>query len=714
MSVLLEEPTVVVGVGASVRADGVREALLEGAAAGFVVVDSAADALATVDDRDDVGCVVTGQSLPSATGVDLCRDVRARDDALPVVFYVDADADDVDHETPRRALNAGANGYYTRTDSLAELRRAVDDAIETYDRRREAAEESEMFTALLEDIGINIYVKDERARYLRLADVPENVDPDDAIGKTDLEVLSRNPEMARETYADDLEVIETGTPIREKHERYGDGRTAYTVQTTKIPWVDEDGTTKGLLGVTTDITEFKRKETELEILRDQFEKFSSNLRHELKNPLQVAIGHLELVEETGDERSLEHAMNALERIEEIMTDLESVAKDESSDPELGTNSPANIADSVWNVLHTKDATLENEIPASARTYTAKGTIRPLFENLFKNAVKHGSTSPASETQQDAVTHGGDDVTVRVGTLEDGFYVEDTGPGIPESERESVLEPGYTTTEGGSGMGLSIVADVSAQQGWDLEIGESDAGGARFEIRNCPMVVAPTVDDRSTVVPKADESLDLTETTAVGTLEAGGHAEYDPGRDRWTVSADGNNIWRHWNDFYFAYRTVDGPVRIQGRVADLEAVDAFSKAGFMIRNGLDEDATYGFVGATPGFGTELLWRTERGTDGISQQLREERRSEWFRVDLLEDRVTCFVSRDGTTWTPVDQRRIEHAMPVHVGLVVCSVVPGRPCEAAFENVSIFELESPASSERAEATPGEESGDGERDER
>ncbi len=168
------------------------------------------------------------------------------------------------------------------------------------------------------------------------------------------------------------------------------------------------------------------------------------------------------------------------------------------------------------------------------------------------------------------------------------------------------------------MGLSIVSDVCVQRGWSLEIGESSEGGARFEITNSPMVLEPIADDRSDV--HADRALELTDEIEVGTLQTEGKAEYDPITDRWSVSADGTNIWRHWNDFYFVHTPVDGPVSIRGRVTDIEEVDAFSKAGFMIRDELEDASTYGFVGATPGFGTEVLWRTQRGEDGTSQQLR----------------------------------------------------------------------------------------------
>ncbi len=69
----------------------------------------------------------------------------------------------------------------------------------------------------------------------------------------------------------------------------------------------------------------------------------------------------------------------------------------------------------------------------------------------------------------------------VGTVDDGFYVADTGPGIPESDREKVFESGYSTGEDGTGFGLRIVEEVVDAHGWDIRVTDSDQGGARFEI-----------------------------------------------------------------------------------------------------------------------------------------------------------------------------------------------------------------------------------------
>ncbi|MUV57777.1 hypothetical protein GJ632_11535 [Halogeometricum sp. CBA1124] len=95
----------------------------------------------------------------------------------------------------------------------------------------------------------------------------------------------------------------------------------------------------------------------------------------------------------------------------------------------------------------------------------------VVENLVRNAIEHGD----------------DEVTIAVGPLRDraGFYVEDDGPGIPAEDRAAVFEQGHTTAEDGSGFGLSIVESIVEAHGWDIEVAESAAGGARFEILTSP-------------------------------------------------------------------------------------------------------------------------------------------------------------------------------------------------------------------------------------
>ncbi|WP_199710344.1 sensor histidine kinase [Halosegnis longus] len=97
----------------------------------------------------------------------------------------------------------------------------------------------------------------------------------------------------------------------------------------------------------------------------------------------------------------------------------------------------------------------------------KSRLRQLFENLFRNAVEHG----------------GENVTVRVGRIndEDGIYVEDDGLGIPDEDRNQVFDDGYSTGESGTGFGLSIVKQIVEAHSWEIRITDSAEGGARFDV-----------------------------------------------------------------------------------------------------------------------------------------------------------------------------------------------------------------------------------------
>jgi signal transduction histidine kinase len=111
-------------------------------------------------------------------------------------------------------------------------------------------------------------------------------------------------------------------------------------------------------------------------------------------------------------------------------------------------------------------------------------------------VEHGSTGPDSQARRDsegqrpsgsrpgaddAVEHAGQAVTVTVGDLENGFYIEDDGPGIPKAEREAVFDPGHSTSEEGTGFGLAIVREIANAHGWSVRVTGGAAGGARFEL-----------------------------------------------------------------------------------------------------------------------------------------------------------------------------------------------------------------------------------------
>jgi PAS domain S-box-containing protein len=225
-----------------------------------------------------------------------------------------------------------------------------------------------------------------------------------------------------------------------------------------------DQSRMGAVITLTDITDREQYRRELERQNERLENFASVLSHDLRNPLNVAQARIDLAGEEFDSEHLDSARDALDRMETLITDVLALARQGQSISETTEISLATVAEDAWSVVDTQEATLVGE--ATLRFEADEERLQQLLENLFRNAIEHG----------------GSDVTVTVGAIDGrGFYVADDGPGIPEEDREDVLESGYTTSQDGTGFGLAIVSEIAEAHGWSVEVTESGAGGARFEI-----------------------------------------------------------------------------------------------------------------------------------------------------------------------------------------------------------------------------------------
>ncbi|OLZ39619.1 histidine kinase [Natrinema saccharevitans] len=203
-------------------------------------------------------------------------------------------------------------------------------------------------------------------------------------------------------------------------------------------------------------------ERDLERQNERLDEFASIVAHDLRNPLNVAQGLLEddLAEsETANGDEIEAV---LDRMEGIVDDVLTMVRGGYEVDDVEPLEFDAIVTDCWDCVATADAALR--IDSNGLFYADSSRVRNLFENLFRNAVEHG----------------GPDVTVTVALSETGFAVADDGPGIPPADRDCVLEPGWTTDENGTGLGLNIVREIARAHDWGIAVTESAAGGARFE------------------------------------------------------------------------------------------------------------------------------------------------------------------------------------------------------------------------------------------
>ncbi|KAB7513964.1 PAS domain S-box protein [Halosegnis rubeus] len=247
----------------------------------------------------------------------------------------------------------------------------------------------------------------------------------------------------------------------EQWHRRRDGSVFWGALTLSPLWND---TFHGYAAVSQDTTSEKEYERMLERQNDRLKEFTDILAHDLKNPLSVIDGNLTLYEETGEEKHLETVHETTERMAHLVDDLLRVAQqgDVVTDPEP-TDIGAVIEMAWENLPGVSTASLHYESVESVSGDPER--LCELFENLFQNSVNHG----------------GNDVTVRVGPLESGFYLEDDGPGIRDEDKAEVFDHGFTTRSDGHGYGLSVVRTIVNAHGWDIIAADAQAGGARFEV-----------------------------------------------------------------------------------------------------------------------------------------------------------------------------------------------------------------------------------------
>jgi two-component system OmpR family sensor kinase len=187
-------------------------------------------------------------------------------------------------------------------------------------------------------------------------------------------------------------------------------------------------------------------------------RLTDEIAHELRTPLAVVLAEADLAREhvPAEQRlGFDNIRAAAVRMRDSIDTMLSVARTHAAGGDRTT------VGELMGVLELPP-TAYDEAALAAPVSPLAAAIRPLLEN----AARHGSGEPRVEVSRDGRT-----VVIAV---------VDDGTGVPTSDVDRVFEPGHTTREGGSGLGLSLARRMVRAVGGDVVA--CPGPGGRFEVR----------------------------------------------------------------------------------------------------------------------------------------------------------------------------------------------------------------------------------------
>jgi hypothetical protein len=153
-----------------------------------------------------------------------------------------------------------------------------------------------------------------------------------------------------------------------------------------------------------------------------------------------------------------------------------------------------------------------------------------------------------------------------------------------------------------------------------------------------------------------------------------------------VTGAGADIWGTSDAFRYAYVTVTGNCTMIARVASVQNIDGWSKAGIMIRDSLNANAVNAYIAATPGNGVTWQYRTSTGGNSGNSATAGLSAPYWVKLVRNGNTFTGFRSSDGVIWTQQGtSQTFTMASTAYIGLALTSHNSSSLCTATFDNVT-----------------------------
>lgn len=376
------------------------------------------------------------------------------------------------------------------------------DISERKERERKILDQQRVLETVLSNVPIVVFEFDDEGVFTRsegMALEEIGLERNEAVGRSVFEMYGDTPKIN-----EDVERALAGERVRTTHRVQG------RVFETWLEPLKREGElsdilregerVEGVVGLAYDITEREEKEGELEAYKQELERSNEHLEqfayvasHDLKEPLRMVSGYLELLadeygEEIDDEADeyIGFAVDGAERMREMIDALLKYSRVGAQEGEFKQIDTETVLEDVLRDL--KHVVKRNNAEV---TYDDLPTVEAdaeqlthVFQNLVKNAVEHGSGKTDNARER---AHA---FEVRVGAeeLEDGhehkyeFYVADEGVGIPESRQDDIFEifeQGGRENSDGTGIGLAVCARIVEGHGGNIWVESAEGEGTTF-------------------------------------------------------------------------------------------------------------------------------------------------------------------------------------------------------------------------------------------
>ena len=186
--------------------------------------------------------------------------------------------------------------------------------------------------------------------------------------------------------------------------------------------------------------------------------------------------------------------------------------------------------------------------------------------------------------------------------------------------------------------------------------------------------SPTVEP--TVQPTLTPQLEFLFTSSqdIGAPAIEGSSRFDEDSDELTVSASGADIWEYVDQFHFVSQSLQdlpsGDFDVRARVASLSGTDPWEKVGIMLRQGSTGNAAHTTLFISYDNGAAFQYRASEGLDSNSTELADFLAGDYLRLTRIGDVVQGYVSKDGTSWTLVDEREMPATAADQIGFAYTS--------------------------------------------